>query len=441
MAANVLHQADARVTVAPVAVVPAPARRLVRDDPAGRLRHRRVLVVGADGASVGPAGTSPATGLAEHLATRAAGVTLLTDVPRQPDGSPDPRYRFGLTFREESACPASPSVTRVRHGVPRRRGEGWRALGELSFAAQGALVPLGEPPDLVVAVTPGPGGALAGARIARRHGVPLLVVVHDLLGGDPGRAAGTLARLERRALGRATRVAVASDFLHAAVRAYGVPADRVAVLPHVTPSGPQVDRLTARRRIGLRPGEFLVAVPDPLSPGQDLNAVLDAGRAAGPRAEVVLLARAGEFRALVHQVGGHPRVRVVDGDGPARALALAAADVLVVGEEPRGALPGTPASGSPGALMECFRAGRPVIAAVDASGPSAWAITLSSGAGLVVRRGDPAVLARAIGELRADDGLRAAMGAAGRAYADHRVDRSAALCAVDALVEGLCLAG
>jgi len=458
VAANAPHPVD----VTPVWGVPLPARppagehpgrtgRPRADDlsrPAGpsRLRHRSVLVIGADAAFTGPAVTSPAAELAGHLAARAGAVTLLTGVPRLPGGRPEPRYRFGFTFREEPPGPAAPSVTRLRHRLPRRRTPSGRLIGEVSFASRGALASVGEPPDLVVAVTPGPGGAVAGARIAHRHGVPLLVVVHDLLGADPGRSAVALGRLERQALGRAARVAVTSETLRAAVRAYGVPADRVVVLPHATPPGPVVDQLTARRRGGWRTGAFLVAVPDPLSREQDLGVVLDAARRLGPRTELLLLARAGETEPLVERVGGHPRVHVVDtADERSRTLALAAADVLVVGEEPHparpGRLPDVREGAVPGVLLECFRSGRPVVAAVDAAGPSAREITLSRGAGILVRPGDADLLTRAVAELRSDPRLRTVMGGAGLLHARHRLDRAAALLAVDALVDALCLDG
>ena len=420
----------AEITLAPEPAPPGLAD--LRRRPTGRpdrLRHRTVLVVGSDGAFAGPAVTSPVAGLATHLAARAGAVTLLTGLSLRPDGRADRRYRFGLTFRETPRGPASPHVTRLRHDVAGGRTPTARLAGDLVFAARCLLTPLGGSPDLVVAVTPGPGGALAAARLAGRHGVPLLVVVQDLLGGDPGRAASTLTRLERAALNRATRVAVVSEPLWGAVRDLGVPPDRIVLLPQVTEPAPVVDRLTARRRCGWRQGSFLVAVPDPLSPTLDLATVLEAGRRLGPRAELVLLAPAGDAGRLTDRVGGRPRVHVAEaGDAPARSLVLAAADVLVVGDERRAA---------PRGLMECFRAGRPVVAAVAADGAAAHELTLSRGAGIVVRPGEPGLLAGAIGELRRDEALRTAMGGAGRLHAHHLLDRGAALLALDALVDAL----
>jgi glycosyltransferase involved in cell wall biosynthesis len=322
-------------------------------------------------------------------------------------------------------------VTRLRHHAPRHRSGGLR--GDLGFLARALAAPPAEPPDLVVALLPGAGAAVAAARLAHRYAVPLLLVVEGLDGLQPGRSRSATARLEGSALRRATRVAVSEGHLTSAVVAHGVPAERVAVLPEVAEPAPAIDRLTARRLTGWHAGTFIVAVPDCSGADGGLAPALDAVPALDGRAELVLVAAPGQAAALAARVGDRPHVHVADpADASARALALAAADVLLVGS-PRRRFPS-----GPDVLLDCFRAGRPVVAAVDGASPVAREIARSRGAGLVVAPGDPAVLADAVGALRADETLRAAMGEAGRTHAHHRIDRAASLLALDALVDGLC---
>src|SRR3954471_14586146 len=64
------------------------------------LAGRHVLVIGTDYAP-DTTGIAPyTTALAEHLASSAACVTVLTGVPRHPDGSVPAPYRHGRRFAE-----------------------------------------------------------------------------------------------------------------------------------------------------------------------------------------------------------------------------------------------------------------------------------------------------------------------------------------------------
>src|SRR4051812_37706379 len=79
------------------------------------LAGRHVLVIGIDYAP-DTAGIAPyTTGLAEHLASSAAGVTVLTGVPRNPDGSLPAPYRRGRRFADPAWRQAEgPRVIRLR---------------------------------------------------------------------------------------------------------------------------------------------------------------------------------------------------------------------------------------------------------------------------------------------------------------------------------------
>jgi glycosyltransferase involved in cell wall biosynthesis len=71
--------------------------------------------------------------------------------------------------------------------------------------------------------------------------------------------------------------------------------------------------------------------------------------------------------------------------------------------------------------VDYLSAGRPVLAAVHETGSVAGQLDRSEGAGLVVRPGDPRLMAAAVRALKADDALRSAMGLAGPHYATERL--------------------
>jgi colanic acid biosynthesis glycosyl transferase WcaI len=111
-------------------------------------------------------------------------------------------------------------------------------------------------------------------------------------------------------------------------------------------------------------------------------------------------------------------------------LALAAADLLLVNERPS-----VGDMSLPSKLTSYFCAGRPVLAAVSPDGATATELHHTNGAGRIVSPGDPALLAGAIRELRADVGLRAAMGRAALRYASDALGRASAMARLDAILE------
>ncbi|MFN0282228.1 MAG: glycosyltransferase, partial [Kineosporiaceae bacterium] len=189
-APTVLRQASAPASDA----LPRPARAAddlvvatLSVDPgvverAPALAGRHVVVVGINYAPE-PTGIAPyTTGMAEHLAASARSVTVLTGVPHYPNWRVPPAYRWMLRCREESRLPNDTGllVHRMRHYVPSRQNALTRAGYEVSFLANAATKRLRNRPDLVIAVTPSLGGAVAAVPMARRHGAKLVVVVQDL---------------------------------------------------------------------------------------------------------------------------------------------------------------------------------------------------------------------------------------------------------------------
>ena len=99
---------------------------------------------------------------------------------------------------------------------------------------------------------------------------------------------------------------------------------------------------------------------------------------------------------------------------------LDAADVLLAPQRPTDIDMSIPSK-----LTAYFASGRPVVAAASPASETAAQVTTSCG-GLVVPPEDPHALAEAIRSLRAQEPLREALGAAGRAYALDVFDRGRA---------------
>jgi glycosyltransferase involved in cell wall biosynthesis len=411
---------------------PAGLAVLGRGPAPDRLRHRHVLIVAGVEATDGASAAACTTALAAHLAGRASSVTVLT-AGRDP----------GPLFDPPDPPSAGLMVTRFRSHLTRRRGALAHLVGELGFAVRAMTSPRGGHPDLVVAITPGTGAAVAAARIASAQGAPLLVVAQDQPSSPGARAArraapGWLTRLEHRteawALRRATRVAVMNQSLAPILCRLGVPRERIAVLPHRPVTTSQVDRQTARRILGWRGGRFVVTLGGPPQMCPDLAGVAKTARLLHGEAELVVVAAGAAADAVATVADGVDNLHVVAPAGPEhRGLVLAASDLLLITEDPY-----LGARSLPSTLTAYFAAGRPVLAAVDPDGPTATRIAHSRGAGLVVSPGDPALLASAIRELRADDVLRAAMGRAGLVHTHQQLDRSTSLLALDALIDGVC---
>ena len=420
------------------------------------LLGRHVLVVGVDYAPQRSGIAPHTTGLAEHLAEMAGSVSVLAGRPEHPVPGPSvslgrygpaghplhpgPGLAAGSSVRAGQSGPGDrtgPIVLRLRRGAVRREGSPLRAGDELSFLTSALSTALPHVPDLVLAVTPGLGGAVAAARIARRHGAALVVVAHDLVSTRAGgrytaRAVRIAAAGEGRLLRQADEVAVVSPGLFGPAREHGVPLEHLHLLPHWTPPPPATDdRVTARKTLGWPSRAFTVVHAGAMGPGQDLSTLVEAARLLDGQANVVLIGDGPRRAALREQGRGVRGLRFVDPpDDDGYSLALAAADLLVVAERPD-------ADGLclPGKLTAYFGAGRAVLAAVPEQSEVAAALERSDGAGLVIRPYDPELMAAAVRALMLDGPRRLSMGHAGLRFAHRRLDRSAAMHRLDTIIE------
>jgi len=445
----------------------------------GPLAGRQVLVVCPEYAPRDPlpgavpdGGAAPyTTAIAEHLATSADGVTVLTGVPRHADGRVPAAYQHALRTAEPGWYALDhPHVMRLgRYGSGDRPRPGTvrRTLHELTFLANALSAGRRRPADLVVGIVPGPGGAAAAARLAHRFGAPLVTVVQAPVGADG--AGGSARRMERFALRHSTRVAVTAESFREQLLAAGVEPERLELLPAwslVRPS--TLSRAAARHALGWDQARFVAVATGPVGDQQDTATAIGTARllatwpddaAPGGRAgtggaagtgrapiEILVVGEGPQRAALEQQAFGVAGVRFGDPVDDALALVLAAADVLLLGESAANGAANGAASGAAtgsargtattsGLLAGYLAAGRAVVAAVPAGSPTAAELHRAGGAGIRVDPGDPVALARVLLELRAADDRREAMGRAGARHARTHLDRRASLRRLDAIVE------
>ncbi|MDT0322041.1 glycosyltransferase [Streptomyces millisiae] len=403
----------------------------------GVVAHERLLLVSTNYAPE-QAGIGPyAAQLAEHWAAeRQAEVHVLAGMPHYPSWRVDPAYR-GKWRSVDSR--AGVLIHRRRHTVPPRQTAARRALYEATILAHGVLAPprMGRP-DLVLAQVPSLAGGLLAARLAKRHGVPYLPIVQDLMGAAAeqsgisggGRAAGAAAAVERRMLRDATLVGIIHDSFRDRVTALGVPEDRIRLVPnwsHV--AGPSAPRRETRARLGWPEGRPVLLHSGNMGLKQGLEVLVETARHA-PELRVVLMGDGSQRGRLVELAAGLPNVDFLppasDDEFPD---VLAAADALVVTQRAS-----VLDMSLPSKLTSYFVAGRPVIASVAAQGGTAQEIRRSK-AGTLVPPEDPAALAAAARELAADPAAADAMGARGADYARTHLSRAAGLGRVTALLD------
>jgi glycosyltransferase involved in cell wall biosynthesis len=379
-----------------LSTIPAPpdASRGPRRRPAAGTRPaaHRVIIIDSPVPSYSP--ESPTEILADHLARRGLGVDVLTGLDVLPDVTPSPRERV-------AGLPPSPRSPHLDAGPAE-----------------------GREPDLVIGMSDPDGDARAAARLARRTGARLLVVVTGLDRSTPPHVV--------RVLGEADRVIVPGESFRQALTSVGLDPSRITVLPTWSQSSPSwLDRSDARRRLGWPERAFIAVHSGPMTPDSGLEAVVDAAALLGPDCYVAVTG-CGPLRPVVEaRAAAVPRALVpAPMDAEQRALTHVAADVLVVTEPAS-----SPHLTLPLELARCLSAGRPVIAAAPVSGALAAELSRTGGAGLVVPPGEPARLAGALLALHADPSHRVAMGLAAIAYADPRLCRDTVLSRFDLVVD------
>ncbi|MER6310212.1 glycosyltransferase [Streptomyces sp. NPDC001739] len=399
---------------------------------------RRVLVVSTNYApehtGIGPYSTQ----VAEHLAASGADTHVLAGLPHYPSWRVAEGYRGRWRMREHRG---GVTVHRRRHTVPARQTAARRALFEASILAHGVLAPPPVRPDVVLTQMPTLAGGVLGGRLARRAGVPHVVVVQDLMGAAAeqsgiqggGRAAALAGAVEARVLRGAAVVGVVHESFVARVTAMGVPRERIHVVPnwtHVT--GPRGDRERTRARLGWAADETVLLHAGNMGLKQGLEVLVEAARLADREAAPVriVLMGDGNQRAALQRLGAGSRALcfLPPADAEEFPEVLAAADVLAVTQKAS-----VLDMSLPSKLTSYFMAGRPVIASVAAEGGTAQEV-LRSGAGTVIAPEDPKALLAEIRALAEDPVRAAGLGARGPRYAEERLSSRAGLARITALL-------
>jgi colanic acid biosynthesis glycosyl transferase WcaI len=352
-------------------------------------------------------------------------VTVVTGRLPQPGGEPGRTSHEGV------------EVVRVHSTAYDRSALHLRALNYATYLAQSLREGLAaEKPDVVLCMTDPPIIADVALIVARRFGVPLVVVSQDVF----PEIAVELKRLEnpavieilRRAIGayleRADRVVAIGETMRQRLEQKGAPPDRLRVIPHWVDSTvltPQPRDNEWAREHGLD-DRFVVMHSGNVGYAQNLDALVRAatflrdldrltiaivgeGSRRAPLMELAELLEAESVYFLPYQ----PRVVLPQ--------SLSSADVHVVG-----LARGLSGYVVPSRLYGIMAVGRPVIVAAEGSSETAQLVE-RIGSGVVLPPGRPELVAETIrrahdGELELEE-----MGRRGREYVTAEADRSVAV--------------
>lgn len=251
-------------------------------------------------------------------------------------------------------------------------------------------------------------------RVLRRLRIPLVYTAHNLVPHHAGAAdAARYGRLYRAADALIVHSERSARALH---ESWGIPAERIAVVPHgpLLEAHPPLTRDAARQRLDLPPDAELVLFAGLIEPYKGLADLIAAFGHLGkqrPRARLVVAGKPNEpvapYERQLAAVGLLDRA-ILDLrflPEPVLAAYLCAADVVVLPYR---------ATTSSGLLFAARRFGRPVVA-TDVG--DLGEVVADGQSGLLVPPSDPDRLAFAVERLLADPDLAARLGAAGRRVA------------------------
>ncbi|MXN62699.1 glycosyltransferase [Bacillus sp. BGMRC0062] len=356
----------------------------------------RVLIIGLN-YSPEHTGIAPYTaGMADALRDAGWDTEVITGLPHYPQWQVHQGYERSGGRRE--AVDGVP-VLRVSHPVPHDAGQIRRLGMEIVFGLRAAAAPWGRP-DAVVVVTP----ALFASAIVRARAAltrtPVVAWVHDIYTAglsETGTASGPVTRVMRAVEGVFLRscsgvVVIHDRFSEYLQRHLAVAPERITTVRNWThiQDAPAVDTTALRRRFGWDPEDVVVLHTGNMGAKQDLANVAAAAGVAdrdGAPLRFVLVGGGHQRPQLEKLAARTPRFEVLPSvDNETYAGLLRAADILLVNERP-----GLTEMCVPSKLTSYFTADRPVLAAVEAEGPSAAELAAAD-AGIRVAPGDPQAL-------------------------------------------------
>jgi colanic acid biosynthesis glycosyl transferase WcaI len=342
-------------------------------------------------------------------------------------------------------------IRRVRSTAYDRSRLSLRAANYLTYLA-GSLVEgmRAEPPDLVLCMTDPPVIADVALVIARRFGVPLVVVSQDVFPEvavelkrlENPLLVGTLRLAIRFYLKRADKLVAIGETMQRRLQEKGAAPDRIVVIPNwvdTSALAPQPRDSAWALEHGFE-DRFVVMHSGNIGHAQDLDSLIRAGTFLRDldRLRIALIgggARRDELKALTRRLA----VDCVQflGYQPREVLpqSLSAADVHVVG-----LARGLSGYVVPSRLYGILSVGRPVIVAADADSETAKVVQ-EVGCGVVVPPGRPELLAAAIRSAYGGEHDLEEMGRRGREYVTGDADRRVAVERYRVLLRELARAG
>lgn len=353
-------------------------------------------------------------------------IRVLTGVLRGGEDRPRRETRNGVR------------IIRVPSTAFERSRLGLRAFNYATFVGSALAAGVGgRRPDIVLCMTDPPMVGDVGLAVARRFGVPLLVVSQDVfpeIATQAGRLESRLlVEVLRRLVGlyltRADRVVAIGDTMRLRLEEKGAPAERIRVIPNwidtkETSPRPRDNEWAREHKLV---GTFVVMHSGNVGHAQDLDVLVRSATFLRDldRLRIIIVgfgARHGEIVALAERLDVVDRVKFLPYQPrELLPLSLSAADVHFVG-----LVQGLSGYVVPSRLYGIMATGRPVI--VSAEGESETARLVERvGCGVVIPPGRPELVAETIRDMHAGRHDLAAMGALGRAYAAEDADTRVAL--------------
>jgi colanic acid biosynthesis glycosyl transferase WcaI len=339
-------------------------------------------------------------------------------------------------------------ITRVSSTSYDRAELARRAANYFSYlGAAGAYALRGPTPDLVLCMTDPPIVGDLGVAVARRFGVPVLVISQDVFPEiateldrlrNPA-VVGVLGTLVGAYLRRADRIVAIGETMRKRLQAKGAPPERLRVIPNwvdtraITPQ-PRDNEWAAQNGLA---DKFVVMHSGNVGHAQDLDSLVRAATFIRDRNDVQIViagfgARHAEMLALAERLEVEDTVRFLPYQKRERLhFSLSSADLHVVG-----LAKGLAGYVVPSRLYGILSAGRPVIAAADEESETARLVQ-EVGCGIVIPPGRPELLARTIRSAADGEYDLEEMGRRGREYVEEEADRVVAMERYRALVREL----
>ena len=403
----------------------------------------RILIIGINYAPEATGIAPYTTGLAEHLAASGHDVRVATGMPHYPAWRIDDAYGARRAAPGVEEQRRGVTVQRHRHYVPRTPTALRRAAYEASFVATGLSALRDTPPDAVIGVTPGLGGAVlarfAGTRFKAPYGLIVQDVASSAVEQAGAQARGFVAMPVRAVEGWAARgaaaVGVIAEGFRPRLQAMGVEPGRIHRVRNWTHTREAaVDSRTARAWLDLPSDRAIVLHAGNMGQKQGLEHVLACARLAADEAPELLFVLSGDGsqRPALEAIAARDaldnvRFLPLQPESLFPSM-LGAADVLLINQRAT-----VTDMSLPSKLTSYFASGRPVVAAAAAGSETAREI-IDSGAGLIVAPEQPRALLDALRRVAGDPGLSAHLGAQGKRWAAGVLSKDAAMRGYDDLL-------